>query len=1303
MSTSPVGSSPSPTGKSGAELPQGTPTPTSATSTQTRIIHAPDIPIPPVSEIETMLELLMEDLNLTEDKKKILRALTIERKWIMLQQHLGERYRDGANREMEHEIQEIKRLKNNPDKEMLTNLVVSLRSRPIRWISNFIDHGGLAILLENLSQLESTNPSHDEYEELYIKCLKSLMNNKIGLCAVLESDNSLNIIAFSLRSPSMRTRSLVLEIFGAVCLIPGGHRSVLDSMDALCEAAGMRFRFEIVVYSLWQACQGMGPHEKELQVNSMSFINAVICGGPGVNLEFRMHLRFEFFQLGLLQLIDKILDVENDLLQTQIDVWIDNLELDETELRKRMDVESLDLNDMEAVSETLYQSVKFTASATSYESILRHMLLLPATPIERMKIMNIVDKVVRQIVIQREGEDPDPGAALAELDVRSLMNHLMETDKDKEHEERYKRQVDKSKRLEKEVESLRSEMDKRKVVSNTGDVVQHLTANSKLDIVQLEILLTERLLKSGGASAMEMLSRVQKALNESNPDAPRPLSVHTGAAPPPPPPPPGFGGPPPPPPPPGFGGPPPPPPPPGFGGPPPPPPPPGFGGPPPPPPPPGFGGPPPPPPPPGFGGPPPPPPPPGFGGPPPPPPPPGFGGPPPPPPPPGAGGPPPPPPMPGMGGPPPPPPPGFGRPPGPPGPPPPPGPPGAPGAPPPPGFAAPAAYRPAMPAASQGKKLNLSSKPLKSLNWTKLPPNKVQGTIWSALDDQVVHDTMKDTYNEFEELFAAKEIKVKEKEASRESVATKQITFLDPKRSQNINIMLKAIKLNASTVKAALLECDTEILQRHILVELLKFIPTDEELAAIKQYEKEAENLASAEFFLYEMSSISRYGERLKALTFMTAYEEYIDDVENLIAWLKNASEDVRDSAKFKELLRIILALGNYLNAGQRGGAYGFKLGSILKLGDTKSTISNRKHTLLHYLTELVEKKFPTATGFEKELEHVQDGSKVTIPAIRQLLKTVKDELKSIETLIEKLKGEGGAKPAVASKSNAPLSPDSDARSPTPKPLSFVEIIQQFYDKAVKTLELLDEKFKAAEETYNEVVVRYGEDPKTMNPDEFFAIFARFAEAYKQAKIDNQVAIAKALELEKREKEKQAQAERRRNKKRENLSTKTNTTEVAAVEQDQGGLDDLISAIRTGKAFASQDSTPANRQRHRKESSSLMNQPSKQAADETKAGGDRDGSAVKKDTHHDTNGKGPKTSDSSHPGPSPSDKRDQNGFKSDKKELSSKSSKDSLNDKKEVTHKSSKDSLGHKITKRESKELAKRESKEMSKLNDSKK
>jgi hypothetical protein len=264
---------------------------------------------PTDEEIDIMLELMMEDVNITEEKKKVIRKLPSDRKLMMLVQNLGERYRQGPQ-EVLHEIKEIQTLRNAPSIDILNHLVVSLRSRPIQWISEFIKNNGLIVLLDNLNELQVIGRffgliRHDEFEELYIKCLKSFMNNKIGLSAVLEMGGAMNVIALSLRSPLLRTRSLVLEIFGAVCLLPGGHISVLEALDAVCAVAGTRFRFEIVVYSLWQSCLSI--LDKDLQVASMSFINAVTWGGPGANFEFRMHMRWEFINLGLLTLVEVVL------------------------------------------------------------------------------------------------------------------------------------------------------------------------------------------------------------------------------------------------------------------------------------------------------------------------------------------------------------------------------------------------------------------------------------------------------------------------------------------------------------------------------------------------------------------------------------------------------------------------------------------------------------------------------------------------------------------------------------------------------------------------------------------------------------------------------------------------------------------------------------------------------------------------------------------------------------------------------------------------------------------------------------
>ncbi|KAJ3027360.1 Dishevelled associated activator of morphogenesis 2, partial [Rhizophlyctis rosea] len=379
------------------------------------------------------------------------------------------------------------------------------------------------------------------------------MNNKIGLSAVLDSSSSLNIIALSLRSPSPRTRALVLEIFGAVCLIPGGHTSVLEGMDHLCEQAGMRWRFEVVVWSLWGSCQGMTPLDKELQVASMSFINAVICGGPGVELEFRMHLRYEFLQLGLMQLIDKIGFLENDLLQTQIDVWIAGLEADEEETFRKWnrgspfsapsnsddedvfddeedeeqdedekDKEPKGLVSVKDQLRILVRGFKQTSCWSAFGSLVRHLGLLPGESFARMKYMFIIDKLIQQVVLQRDEEDPDPAAAVAEIDMRALVaevgNRLRDEEgstleggergadggkeKDKGKDEKIKRMGERVRRLEREVEGLRESG------ADGGKALE-----GKVEAFKKELKEVEELVRDGREpKVMEVLERLGKVL-----------------------------------------------------------------------------------------------------------------------------------------------------------------------------------------------------------------------------------------------------------------------------------------------------------------------------------------------------------------------------------------------------------------------------------------------------------------------------------------------------------------------------------------------------------------------------------------------------------------------------------------------------------------------------------------------------------------------------------------------------------------------------------------------------------------------
>lgn len=133
-------------------------------------------PQPPHDELEQMFEVVLDDLNLPPEKREAMRTLPDERKWIIVQSNLKQE----ADVEVtDDEIQrEIATLKDQPTTELLQSMSVSLRSRPIRWVSKFAEKQGITTLLAYLRDMPE-RAKDEGHEELVIKCLKSLMNNPV--------------------------------------------------------------------------------------------------------------------------------------------------------------------------------------------------------------------------------------------------------------------------------------------------------------------------------------------------------------------------------------------------------------------------------------------------------------------------------------------------------------------------------------------------------------------------------------------------------------------------------------------------------------------------------------------------------------------------------------------------------------------------------------------------------------------------------------------------------------------------------------------------------------------------------------------------------------------------------------------------------------------------------------------------------------------------------------------------------------------------------------------------------------------
>lgn len=282
---------------------------------------------------------------------------------------------------------------------LIDALKTALRTSAHSFVIRFIEFQGLPVLLEILGLLDirvTNSPLHTSL----IGCIKALMNNSTGRSHVLSHPTSIDTIARSLAADNIKTKIAALEILGAVCLVPGGHKKVLTAMLNFQEFAAERTRFQSIVNDLDRST-GLYRDDVNLKTAIMSFINAILNYGPGQeNLEFRLHLRFEFLMLGIQPIIDKLRKHENETLDRHLDFFEMVRNEDERELARKFNDEHVDTKSASAMFDLLRRKISYSGAYPHFLSLLKHMLLLPNTgPNTQHWLM--FDRVVQQLTLQQ--------------------------------------------------------------------------------------------------------------------------------------------------------------------------------------------------------------------------------------------------------------------------------------------------------------------------------------------------------------------------------------------------------------------------------------------------------------------------------------------------------------------------------------------------------------------------------------------------------------------------------------------------------------------------------------------------------------------------------------------------------------------------------------------------------------------------------------------------------------------------------------------------------------------------------------
>ncbi|MBN3294457.1 FMNL3 protein, partial [Polypterus senegalus] len=346
------------------------------------------LPMPEQYELEERFALVLNSMNLPPDKARLLRQYDNEKKWDLIcdqerfqvknpphayiQKLQGFLDPGVTRKKFRRRVQE--------STKVLRELEISLRTNHIGWVREFLndDNKGLDVLVEGGRRFdfEGLDPGEDagaldksrswsrSIEDLHqsngqpvssslarsarhsvlrystmsgrktlknsrlvsqkddvhvcIMCLRAIMNYQYGFNLVMSHPHAVNEIALSLNNKNARTKALVLELLAAVCLVRGGHEIILSAFDNFKEVCKEKQRFEKLMDYFQNEDSNI-----DFMVACMQFINIVVHSVEDMN--FRVHLQYEFTKLGLDNFLEKSKHTESDKLAVQIQAYLDNV------------------------------------------------------------------------------------------------------------------------------------------------------------------------------------------------------------------------------------------------------------------------------------------------------------------------------------------------------------------------------------------------------------------------------------------------------------------------------------------------------------------------------------------------------------------------------------------------------------------------------------------------------------------------------------------------------------------------------------------------------------------------------------------------------------------------------------------------------------------------------------------------------------------------------------------------------------------------------------------------------------------
>ncbi|XP_063806845.1 FH2 domain-containing protein 1-like [Pseudophryne corroboree] len=288
---------------------------------------------------------------------------------------------------------------------------------------------------------------------------------------------------------------------------------------------------------------------------------------------------------------------------------------------------------------------------------------------------------------------------------------------------------------------------------------------------------------------------------------------------------------------------------------------------------------------------------------------------------------------------------------------------------------------------------------LRNFNWDALPAERVLGgrNLWTcgpqgtSLHIDVTH---------MEELFGQREETRKPRgprsfrAQTLRGVTEHEVALLDSKKSMNLGIFLKQFKRPVQVMVEDIRRGVGSNFGADKLGELQRLLPEKDEVKRLRAFKGDRSQLSDPELFMVMLVELPSFSQRLQVMILKEEFFPQLNSLKQSVEIQTVAATELLQCEELHVIIHLVLKAGNYMNAGgYAGSAMGFRMGSLLKLADTKANKPGMN--LMHFVAREVERNNVSLLNFPEKLPHISQASRIVSQEVESDLEILTQRLQS--------------------------------------------------------------------------------------------------------------------------------------------------------------------------------------------------------------------------------------------------------------------------------------------------------------------